>query len=129
VAELTASDGWLRVRLGRWERLGALRGDIEVPVEAIHSVRAVPNAYKEIRGMRLPGTYWPNRVALGTFRWRGRRDVAAVHGRTPVGVVVDFEPGYGVDRVVVSAAEADAVVDAVRRATAKRPTRRPRSVS
>jgi hypothetical protein len=85
MAVVSVGAGRLHLHWGRWERIGAARGDVDVAVSAIHAVRTVPNAYAEIHGMRLPGGAWPGRFAVGTWRGRGRRDIVAVHGRTPPG--------------------------------------------
>jgi hypothetical protein len=114
MAEVSVGNGRLHLRWGRWERLGALRGDVDLPLSAIHAVRTVPNAAAEIHGIRMPGGAWPGRFAVGTWRWRGRRDVVAVHGRAPQGVVVDFEPGTGIDRLIVSADDPEALATQIR---------------
>jgi hypothetical protein len=62
----------------------------------------------------MPGGAWPGRFAVGTWRWRGRRDIVAVHGRAPQGVVVEFEPGTGIDRWIVSADDPDALAATIR---------------
>jgi hypothetical protein len=54
--------------------------------------------------------------SLRCIRGRGRRDVLAVFGRRPPGVVVDFEPGHGIDRLIVSAPDAERLADEIRRA-------------
>jgi hypothetical protein len=118
MAEVSVGDGRLRLRWGRWERIGAFRGDVELPVSAIHAVRTVPDAYAEIHGMRMPGGAWPGRLAVGTWRRRGRRDIVAVHGRTPKGVVIEFEPGTGIDRWIVSTDDPDALAATIRAARA-----------
>ncbi len=117
MAEVRIVDGRLRVRFGRWERVFAVRGDLDVPVTAIHSVRAVDNAYAEVRGMLAPGTGFPGRIALGTWRGRGRRDVVAIYGSRPAGVVIELEPGHRVDRVIVSTPNAESLAEEIRAAT------------
>lgn len=109
-------DGRLHLTWGRWERVGACRGDVDLPLAAVHAVRPVDNAYAEIHGVRMPGSAWPGRFAVGTWRWRGRRDVVAVHGRRPRGVVIDLEPGSQVDRLIVTVDDPEALVRQIRRA-------------
>jgi hypothetical protein len=91
----------LTVRLGPWERLGALRrADVRVPLAAVVSARSVDSAYAEVRGIRAPGTGVPGRLLLGTWRRRRAKDFVAVSGKGP-GVVIDLD-GEGFSRLVVS---------------------------
>jgi hypothetical protein len=99
---LLAIDGDdLTVRLGPWERLGALRrSDVRVPLTSVVAARSVESAYGEVRGIRAPGTGVPGWLLLGTWRRRGARDFVAVSGKGP-GVVIDLD-GDRFSRLVVS---------------------------
>lgn len=90
----------LIVRLSGWEKVGAMRGDIRVPLDAITTVREVDAASRELRGWRAPGTGFPGRIALGTWRGRGSKDFVAAYRRHP-GFVVELE-GQTFDRLVLS---------------------------
>jgi hypothetical protein len=98
----------LAVRLTLLEQFGALSRGPRVPIDAIADVRAVPSAWQELRGLRAPGTGWPGKIALGTWRGTRYKDFFAVYGRGP-GVVVDLN-GAAWTRFVVSAEDPDAVV-------------------
>jgi hypothetical protein len=97
----------LAVRLSLLEQFGALSRGPRVPIEAIADVRAVPSAWQELRGLRAPGTGWPGRIALGTWRGTRYKDFCAVYGKGP-GVVVDLN-GASWARFVVSTDDPDAV--------------------
>lgn len=88
------------LELSRNERLGAFHGDVRVPVSSVASVRPVESAVREARGLRAPGTAFPGRIALGTWRRRGSKDFVATHRRGP-GVVIELE-GQNFGRLVVS---------------------------
>jgi len=91
----------LVLRLGRWERLGALqRGDLRIRSTAITACRAVDSAYAEVRGLRIPGTGVPGRLLLGTWRTRRSKSFVAVSGKGP-GCVIELDSG-SFDRWVVS---------------------------
>jgi hypothetical protein len=108
VARLDVAGGELILHLSALERLGGfVRGDARIPLNAVRSVRAVENPWKELRGIRSPGTGWPGVIALGTRRFGGGKDFVAVYGKGP-GVVVDL---VGVDfaRLVVSTRDAETV--------------------
>src|SRR4051812_18308065 len=107
VAELLVDGSELVLRLRRWEALGALRGDVRVPLAAVRTVRVVPDAWKELRGVRAPGTGWPGVIALGTRRGRFGKDFSAVYGRRP-GLVVELA-GTDFQRIIVSTADPDVV--------------------
>jgi len=101
MAELEIDGDDLVVRLGPWERRGALRrSDVRVPLAAVSSARSVDSAYAEVRGIRAPGTGVPGRLLLGTWRRRGSKVFVAVSGRGP-GVVIDLH-GNKFTRLVVS---------------------------
>jgi len=91
----------LVVRLGSWEKVGAVRGDLRIPVASAQAARLVDNARKEVRGMRAPGTGWPGSILLGTFRSKGWKDFAATYRDDP-GFVLDLE-GQPFRRLIVSA--------------------------
>jgi hypothetical protein len=108
VAHLDVAGDELILHISVLERLGGfVRGDARIPLKAVRGARAVANPWQELRGIRSPGTGWPGVIALGTRRFSGGKDFAAVYGKGP-GVVVDL---VGVDfaRLIVSTRDAEAV--------------------
>ena len=100
VAELVIHGDRLRVVLSRWEKIGALSGDLSFPVGAISSVQRVGDVRSQRRGIRLPGTDVPGRLALG--RWRSRVGIDFVAAtRHEAGYVIVLD-GERFDRLLVS---------------------------
>ena len=89
----------LVVRLSPMEKLGALHGSIRVPLDNITAVVASNAMWRELRGLRMPGTGLPGVIALGTWRYRGGKEFVAVYRST--GVVVTLA-GSEWKRLVVS---------------------------
>lgn len=100
MAEVRVEGDDVVVALSRWERLGALRGDVRVPLDAVRSLRRVDEARRALRGVRAPGTGWPGRIALGTWRRRGSKDFVAVYRREP-GFVLELD-GHEFGRIIVT---------------------------
>ncbi len=113
MASLSSANGELVLALSRWEKLGALHGDLRVPLRAVERVSVSPAPFRELRGMRMPGAGLPGVIALGTWRHRGGKDLVALYRRRP-GVIVDLRDGP-YRRLLVSADDADAVAAALRR--------------
>jgi len=108
MARLDVAGDELILHLSAFERLGGfVRGDARIPLKAVRGARAVESPWKELRGVRSPGTGWPGRIALGTRRFGGGKDFVAVYGKGPA-VVVEL---VGVDfaRLIVSTRDAEAV--------------------
>jgi len=104
VAKLVVAENDLVVRLSRLEKLGAMRGDVRVPLAAVRAVRVTDQPWSELRGIRTPGTGLPGVVSLCTRRGRGFVDFAAVYrGREAVVIEAEHAP---FDRLVVSSADA-----------------------
>ena len=97
------------VRLTPIEKLGALHGDVSVPRTAVRAVDVEPQPFSKLRGLRAPGTGWPGRIALGTWRKRGgKKDFVAVYrGRPAVIVTLDDDAGY--QRLIISVDSPDEV--------------------
>jgi hypothetical protein len=104
MATLDVDGNNLVVRLSALEKIGALRGDIRLPLAAVCDVRVSDAPWSELRGIRAPGTGIPGIISLCTRRGRGVHDFAAVYGRRPA-VVVEMS-GVSFDRLVVSCADA-----------------------
>ena len=96
----------LVLRLSSMEKLGAFRGDIRVPVSSVREVRTTENPWKELRGIRAPGTGFPWVISLCTRRGGFGKDFAAVYGKRPA-VVVELE-GAPFQRLVVTDDDAEA---------------------
>lgn len=105
MADLLIDGPDLRVRLSALEKLGALRGDLRVPLTAVTSVRVSERPWSELRGVRAPGTGFPGVISLCTRRGGGIHDFSAVYRGTPA-VVVDTS-GADFDRLVISRVDAD----------------------
>ena len=94
----------LHVRLGPLEKLGALHGDLCIPLAAISSVRVDADPFASVRGLRAPGVGVPRVALLGTWRRRrGSSFVAAYRGQPAIVLDVDDERH---ERVIVSTADA-----------------------
>jgi hypothetical protein len=106
MAKLDIDGNELVLRLSSTEKLGAMHGDVRVPLTSIRGVRVVQDPWTERRGIRAPGTGWPGRVALGTWRGSFGRDFRAVFRHGPA-VVVELE-GAEFQRLVVSDDDAEA---------------------
>jgi hypothetical protein len=112
MATLTVDGNHLVVLLSALEKIGALRGNISVPLASVRVVRVSDTPWSELRGIRAPGTGLPGVISLGTRRGSGIHDFAAVYGRRPA-LVVEMT-GTSFDRLVVSCADAaEAAVRAV----------------
>ncbi len=108
MAMLQVDGSTLRVRLSSLERLGAfISRDPEAPLTSVRDVRTTTDAWAELRGIRAPGTGIPGLIALGTRRYTGGKDFAAVYRKGPA-VVVELEAAE-YQRFVVSATDADSV--------------------
>lgn len=93
------------------EKLEGMHRTIRIPLEAVTAVRAVDDAWGELRGLRAPGTGIPGVIAVGTRRGTDVKDFAAVHGKGPA-VVVELE-GAQFGRLVASVDDAPATAAAI----------------
>jgi len=112
MADLRAEGDQLVLHLRSMEKAEGFHGDIRVPLSAVTDVRAVDDAWPELRGIRAPGTGLPDVIAVGTRRGSFGKDFAAVHGKGPAVVVELAGAEYG--RLVVSADDAAAVASSIR---------------
>jgi hypothetical protein len=109
----------LEVRLSPLEKLGAMRGDVRIPLSSVTAVRVSDHPWSELRGLRAPGTGIPGVISLCTRRGSGFRDFAAVYLRKPA-VVLEAE-GAEFDRLVISSSDACAQARRIEQALARRP--------
>ena len=60
------------------EKLAALREDVRVALTAVHGIDLCHEPFRELRGIRAPGTAVPGRLALGTWRYGEDKDFVAL---------------------------------------------------
>jgi hypothetical protein len=104
MATITIDGPELIVGLSWLEKLGAFRGEVGVPLTAGD------------RSPRSPDTGIPSVLSLGTRRFPGGRDFAAVYAGSPA-VHLDLKPPSPFARLTISVADAQAAIAAVRAAT------------
>ncbi|WP_183154582.1 hypothetical protein [Streptomyces shenzhenensis] len=117
MARLAVDGPDLVVRLGGPERLLIRRARaVRVPLTAVRDAAVEPDWWRALRGLPRFGRWLPDRFCAGEWRHPEGRDLVAVRERGPV-VVVDLWPSSApYARLVVSAADPEGVVRAVRRA-------------
>jgi hypothetical protein len=113
MARLEIEGASLVLRLSWLERLGAFSGEPRVPLSSVKEVRVAATPWKELKGMRAPGTGWPGSIALGTWRHDGVKDFCAVYRKGP-GVVVELDNATYA-RFVVSTADPTSIVETLSR--------------
>jgi hypothetical protein len=104
MATLGVDGNDLVVRLTALEKIGALRGNVRVPLTSVRAVGVSNTPWSELRGIRAAGTGLPGVISLCTRRGPGVHDFAAVYGRRPA-LVVEIT-GASFDHFVVSCADA-----------------------
>jgi hypothetical protein len=112
VATLRREGAEIVLKLNDLEKAGAFHGDVRVPASAVREVRVTTTPFRELRGVRAPGTGFPGAIALGTWRHRAGKDFAALYRGGPA-VVVELE-GVDFGRLLVSAHDAADVAAALR---------------
>jgi hypothetical protein len=119
VAKFVIEGSDLVVRLSMLEKLGAMRGDVRVPLATVRDVRVSDQPWSELRGVRAPGTGFPGVISLCTRRGPGAVDFAAVYSGGQA-VVVETD-GAPFDRLVVSCADAPGEALRINQALPSRP--------
>ena len=109
----------VRFEVEGWDRLWALKTQLEIPVAHIRAVRAdAEPARGWWHGVRLPGTQIPGLLTAGSFYQHGGFVFFDVHDPERT-VVIDLEHEH-YQRLVIEVADPAAVVDALRAEIAKR---------
>jgi hypothetical protein len=117
VAHLDLAGDTLILHLSLLERLGGfVSGDAHVPLTSVRAARVTDDPWGELRGIRMPGTGLPGKIALGTRRFNGGKDFVAVYGRRPA-VIVELA-GVEFSRLVVSTRGAEVIAAAINEAAA-----------
>src|SRR3984885_1462400 len=113
MASLIVEGADLVVKMSDLEKVEAVHVDIHVALAAVHDVRAVDDAWPELRGIRAPGTGIPGVIAVGTRRGSFGKDFAVVHGRERA-IVVELD-GASYSRLILTTPDADNVAADVQR--------------
>ena len=84
----------IRLKLSRWERLGALVSPPAAKIDQVESVEFVDTLWSKdlLRGTRSPGTAIPYVVLIGVMRGTGFKDFCVIKRKKP-GVVITFSSG------------------------------------
>jgi hypothetical protein len=114
MAQIGVDGDAIVVGLTPLERLAALHGDVRVPRASVAAVAPEDEPYKQLRGIRAPGTSWPNAIAYGVRRFTGGRpDFAALRGRGPA-IRIELDPPARFARLLVSVDDPAATVARIR---------------
>ncbi len=92
MAELSpdGDDRW-SLQLSRLEKFGALkRSNPSFAMANVKRVQWMDDPSQAVRGIRVPGTSIPGRIALGTWRGENTVDFVAVFRREP-GYLIELE--------------------------------------
>lgn len=95
MATVVGEDGYLVLKLSFMEKLGSFHSSIRIPKSELKSVGEMQNPWERsngMKGIRAPGTGIPWVIILGTLRYKGGKDFAAVYGRGPA-KVYEFKSG------------------------------------
>jgi hypothetical protein len=119
MADIAREGDEIVVRLSAIERVMAVHRDVRVPLSAVKGVDVIDEPIRRINGLRprnfrVFGSYWPGRLAYGSF-FDGalrRLQFAAVNGRKPRGLEITLE-GARYTRLIVSLDDPDAAKTAL----------------
>ena len=64
---LELKDSELVIRLGFWQRLAAVHGDVHIPATSIRGAVVADEKWVRTLGFRVPGTALPGLIIAGTY--------------------------------------------------------------
>lgn len=111
MATLAIDGSTLEVRLSALEKVGAISGNVRVPLSSVREVHFTDKPYSELRGMRV-GTGIPFVIVLGRMVYSGGKDFVAIYG-TKRTAVIELAAGEPYRRIMISDADV-AIVDELR---------------
>ena len=106
----------LVVGLSWLEKLGAVHGNVRVPLRAVRSAVAEPQPWDAVRGSKLAGTGIRGVAILGTRYFDGGRDFVAITNRRPA-VRIELSGDAPYAQLLVSVSDAESTVAMIRGAT------------
>ncbi len=106
MATITVDADRLRVTFPTTEKLLGVVGDLDVPVSSVLSAHEVAS-WREVKGWRM-GLGLPGVWLLGTWRWRGHKQLVALRRNRPAVRVVLRGEKY--DEVLVETPDPEAVL-------------------
>ena len=112
MAELKITKKYLTIHLSWWEKIGARRSHLTVPLRAIRDIQVVDNALDSadvpgVRGMvRIPGVFVAGTRAGGFLTEENHRNVFSVCRRNDPGLVIELDK-VSIGRIVVSTQDAE----------------------
>jgi hypothetical protein len=112
MAELQIAGGSLTLHLSAAEKVGAVHGDLQVPLSAVRRVEVLADAHEPAdHGIKL-GTRIPGMIEVGTVRGSGRNIFAAVLPDTPRGVRIVLDGSF-YHEWIVGCAEPESVAEQI----------------
>ncbi len=105
VANIEVNDRTVTIRLSTREKIAGLHGDLVIPRSRIRKAYAAANGFRELPGMRAPGTGLPTIIAMGTWRGKGKTYSNVTRGEALVLDLRDHE----YTRAVITTPDARAI--------------------
>ena len=117
---VTVQGDRVRFEVEGWDKLWALKSQLEIPLTHIRSVRADPEPARGWwHGLRLPGTQIPGLLTAGSFYQSGGFVFYDVHDPERT-VVIELDHEH-YQRLVIEVADTANVVETLRSAIATEP--------
>lgn len=110
MARIQLLDNGIKVQLSFWERLGALHGDLFIPVTSLRGAVRADKGLQLRLGLRVPGTYVPGLAAYGTYIWKKKDFVAWKRGQQVLQLNLSGKP---YSQVFIGVEDADALADEI----------------
>lgn len=111
MANVSVEDGRIKVKLSFLKKLGALSGDLSVPLELVETVTVEPNLTWNNSGLRMGGTGIPGVIALGRF-WKPGLS-SFVDWKSGEQVVIINLKNYSYSRLVLGTKNPDEILSAL----------------
>ena len=119
MVNVSIQNGRVRFHVEGWDRLWALKSELEIPLEHIDGVRADPEPARGWwHGFRLPGTEIPGLITAGTFYQSDGAVFFDVHDPERT-IVLDLNHEQ-YKRLVIEVEDPSATVTQLRAAIARR---------
>jgi hypothetical protein len=96
VASVQVQGNSITLNLSFWEKIGSFHKDPVVPKDKLINKTFHQNPWSKevLKGVRAPGTGIPYLILLGTMRYKGGKDFAAIYKRKPVTVYEFKDSNY-----------------------------------